>query len=340
MTMERVVDAFCHIHPKKLLDAYIKDRVPQLQGFFKPEIALEGRHFMDEDYRIDYMDKYKIDREILSISQGRGLWGTVADERIGQLTSVANEGLYDICSKHEDKFTGTAILPRVYDGYEDEVKKTVEDYGFKGIMIYSNLKGMPLDSEQLFPLYKMMEKYDLPILIHPTNHDYYPWIKEYRMSMIFGWPFDTSLAMGRLVFSGILHKFPKLKFIVHHGGGMVPYFQNRISGFYEEATSNPENFKDSNYGQFNDIEPDQGSMIEHFRRFYADTVLNGAYESLKLCLKFYKPSHVVFATDFPYGPDKGEKYTRDTIESVSKLEEESGLDGEILYKNAESLFKI
>lgn len=340
MVQERIVDAFCHIHPRKLLDAYIKDRVPQLRGFFRPEIAPEGRHFMDENYRIEYMDRYGIDMEILSISQGRGIWGTVSEDHIGKLTSAANEGMYDICSMHEDRFTGTAILPAIYDGYEDEVKKAIEEYGFKGIMVYSNLKGTPLDSEKLLPLYRMMEKYGLPVLIHPTNHDYYPWINEYRLSMIFGWPFDSSIAMGRLVFSGIFHKFPKLKFLVHHGGGMVPYFQNRISGFFQEAVSYPENFGNSNYESFSKNETDPKNVIEHFRRFYADTVLNGADASLELCLDFYRQDHVLFATDFPYGPENGEKYTRDTIQSVKKAVRDSETLENLLYRNAERIFKI
>ena len=75
-----------------------------------------------------------------------------------------------------------------------------------------------------------MCQYDLPIWIHPQREVDYPdyrseKISKYAMHSMLGWVYETSSAMVRLVLSGVLEKYPNLKFITHHGGAMIPFLQ-------------------------------------------------------------------------------------------------------------------
>ncbi len=107
------------------------------------------------------------------------------------------------------------------------------DLKFKGIQIFSSINGKPLDRDEFMPLYEMMAGYDLPLWIHPardkTVPDYpdEPYSK-FTLFTAFGWPYETTLAMARLVFSGVLEKYPSLKFITHHCGAMLPFFSKRV----------------------------------------------------------------------------------------------------------------
>lgn len=339
---DRKIDAFCHIHPRKLLNEYVKLRVPHLLRFVKADVEAGDEYFTDDAYRIKYMDRHGIDVEVLSISQAGGIWQTLNDDEVSKIAAVANEALFDMCKKNEERLIGTSIIPRVYDGFLDEVKRGIEDFGFKGIMIYSNMNGLPLDHESLIPLYELMQRYDLPIFIHPTNWQYYPWIKDYRLQQIFGWPFDTSIAMGRIVFGGIFEQFPKLKIVIHHSGGMIPYFRERILGFYEEAIMHSHVFGAENFSkiQKGSDEINREKVLSHFKKFYVDTVLNGNMEALRLALSFFGTEKMVFATDFPFGPEKGELWTRETIECVKKLEEENNSKGQLFHKNTEKMLNL
>ena len=336
------IDAFCHIHPRKLLNEYIKLRVPHLLRFVRADVEQGYEYFTDDTYRLKYMEKYGIECEILSISQAGGIWQTLNDEEVAKMASVANEALFEMCKKNEGKLIGTSIIPRVYDGFIDEAKRGIEDFGFKGIMIYSNMNGLPLDDKRLYPLYELMERYNLPIFIHPTNWEYYPWITGYRLHQIFGWPFDTSVAMGRIVFGGVFSSYPNLKMVIHHGGAMIPFFKDRIAGFYEEAIMHSQIFGAENFDKirYRSKEIDKKDIMGFFKKFYIDTVVNGNKEALDLAFSFFDKDKIVFATDFPFGPEKGELWTRETIDCVNRLESENGLNGKIFHENAEALINI
>jgi len=193
------------------------------------------------------------------------------------------------------------------------------------------MSGEPLDSPAFLPFYEKMAKYNLPIWIHPTHWEYYRWIHDYRLIQIFGWPFDTSLAMARLVFGGILQRYPDLKFIIHHLGGMIPYFSERITGFYEDDPHV--------YGALFPYEL-QKPPIKYFKMMYADTVVNGSISALKCGYSFYGPEHVVFATDHPFGPEKGERWTREILKSVRTLEIPPEDKQKIFEDNARRILKL
>ena len=146
----------------------------------------------------------------------------------------------ELVLKYPDRFlAGVACLPmNDMDAALTETDRAITDLGLKGVLIYTPINDKPLDAPEFIPLYEKMCQYNLPILIHPMRNPDYPDYRtenasKYRVYNTFGWPYETTVAMTRIVFSGILEKYPNLKFVTHHCGGMVPYLAERIKQFYD-----------------------------------------------------------------------------------------------------------
>ncbi|WP_338603055.1 amidohydrolase family protein [Sulfolobus tengchongensis] len=332
------IDIFCHITPKKFIQEYVKSMVVHFLRLIETNVKDEFTYFSDPEYRIRYMNKFGIDIEVLTLGPTGDLWNVVQNRDLPKLVRVANDSLAEIVNKYPDKFIGIGVLPAIYEGFIDEVKRSIRDLGFKGVMILSNLVGKPVDADEMDSFYQFMSSQNLPVFIHPTNPPYgnsYPWAREYRLIQMLGWPYDTSLAMARVVFSGILDRYPNLKFVIHHAGAMIPFFSKRIEGFYDEAVEYPEVYGGETFRKLNK------HPIEYFKNnFYVDTVLNGNTSALRASYEFYGIDHMVFATDYPFGPEKGERWTRDILNSVIELKLDDYNQEKIFSKNARQLLRI
>ncbi len=144
----------------------------------------------------------------------------------------------------------------------------------------------------------------------------------------FGWPYDTSVAMSRLVFSGLFDRHPAIKIITHHCGGMIPYFDGRIGAGMEVLGSRT---SDEDYSK---ILPNlKRPHLDYFRDFYGDTAMFGGKYGIACGLEFFGPDKIVFATDTPLGPIKP------TIEAIDRLELDDADRRKIYVGNAEKLLK-
>lgn len=119
----------------------------------------------------------------------------------------------------------------------------------------------------------------------------------YEMWWCFGWPYETSVAMSRLVFSGLFDRYPALKIITHHLGGMIPYFDGRIGPGMEVLGSRT---ADEDYSSV--LSSLKKPHLDYFKMFYADTAMFGGTCGLPAGFKFFGADHVVFASDAPFGP--------------------------------------
>ncbi len=142
--------------------------------------------------------------------------------------------------------------------------------------------------------------------------------------ILFGWPFDTSQAVWRLIFGGVLDRYPSLKVVTHHMGAMLPYFVNRINN------------------QFNlylrDKLPRQ--ISEYWKNLYGDTALEGAVAAYHCGYAFFGPDRIVFGTDYPFGPQAGEAFIRTNLAGVRAMRLSAEIMEKILGENAKKLLKI
>src|SRR5688500_8634014 len=158
------------------------------------------------------------------------------EDETPELARLANDGMHEIVQKHGDLFPAfVASLPmNNVPAALAEMDRAIAGLGAKGVQIFTNVNGRPLDDPEFFRIFERMTKtYDLPVWVHPTRTakfaDYASEEKsKYEIWWLFGWPYETSAFMARLVFSGMLDKLPKLKIITHHLGAMAPFFVNRI----------------------------------------------------------------------------------------------------------------
>lgn len=197
--------------------------------------------------------------------------------------------------------------------------------------MYTNISGRPLDSPEFYPFYEMAEKYDIPIHLHPTHPPAQGQRKyelEYKLPIIFGWPFEISIAIGRIVFSGLLEKFPNLKIITHHLGGMIPFLEARIDGVSEEGME-----------EIVDKRILSKKPMEYFKKIYYDTATCGSMPALECAHKVIGPDQILFGADYPFGPEDAEKWVRQTLHSIQNSELPNDSKNKILGENANRLFR-
>jgi predicted TIM-barrel fold metal-dependent hydrolase len=258
------------------------------------------------------------------------------------LARIANDEMAALVDKY-DRFVGfTASLPlNNMDATITEIHRAVKELGANGVQIFTNFNGQPLDIPELFPLYEVMNEYELPIWVHPirpaTFADYVTETKsKYEIWWTLGWPYESSVMMARLVFSGIFDKFPNLRLITHHMGGMIPYFEGRVGPGWDQLGARTSD---------EDLRPilQQLNMrpLDYFKKFfYADTALFGSLAGTRCGLEFFGVDQVLFASDSPFDPEKGPMYIRETIKVIDQLELTPEERAQIYQGNAEQLLKL
>jgi aminocarboxymuconate-semialdehyde decarboxylase len=220
-----------------------------------------------------------------------------------------------------------------------EFDRAVTQLGAQGFQIFTNVAGKPLDSPEFAALFSEAARRDHAIWLHPARGTDFSDYKtedrsKYEIWWTFGWPYETSAAMSRIVFSGLFDRLPNLKIITHHLGGMIPYFEGRVGYGWDQLGSRT---SDVDYTVL--LKSMKKRPIDYFRLFYGDTALFGAAAATKCGLEFFGVDHVVFASDVPFEPKPG-LYIRETIRVIEGL----GLTGDekdrIYRRNAERLLHL
>ena len=306
---------------------------------FPTERAVQERRpaLTDCEARLRILEPHPDMIQILS-STMPPLEEVVGPEEAMELARICNDEMAEWTVKHPGRFVAAiANIPlNNIDIALQETERAVRQLHFKGIQIHTRVLGRPLSSEDLIPLYGMMVRFDLPIWIHPmrsvTEPDYASeTVSCNQLFSIFGWPYDTTAAMARLVFSGIFERFPTIKFITHHCGGMVPYFADRLVVHYDNGLER----LGTRY--FPGLTK---PVLEYFKMFYADTALNGNPSALRCGLDFFGEDHLLFGTDMPYDVENGGISIRQTVEAVEALGAPEAVKRKISQDNAHRLLHL
>ncbi len=329
------IDIFNHIFPKKFFEKYI-DKGSGGKDIGKRVSNIQTIVDVDSRFRIldefgDYVQVITLPLPPLEIIAG--------PEKSPQLAVEGNDGLAELAQKH-DRFLGwVASLPMNNpDAAMREMHRALENGAF-GIQLYSNAAGKPLDAPEFLPIFQEAVRRDVPIWIHPARgadfSDYQSEEKSlYEIWWTFGWPYETSVAMARLVFAGYFDKFPNLKIITHHMGGMIPYFEGRVGYGWDQLGK-----RTSDVDYVSLLHSMKKRPVEYFKNFYADTALFGAAPATKCGYEFFGADNVVFASDMPFEPAPG-LYARETIKCVEGLDLTKEQKEKIYRGNAETLLKL
>jgi predicted TIM-barrel fold metal-dependent hydrolase len=204
----------------------------------------------------------------------------------------------------------------------------------------TNVDGAPLDEPHFWPIYEIIEKSGRPILLHPMRTremaDYRTETKsKYEICSVIGWPYETGVALARLVFSSIMDAFPQLTVITHHLGGIIPYFEGRVGHSWDQLGART---SDEDYDAL--LKRLRKRPYDYFKDFYGDTALAGSRAATVCGIEFFGVDHVVFASDCPFDPEQGRGYIRATIAVMESLDLDPDDKAKICHRNAERLFGL
>lgn len=324
---EEIIDAFCHWTPPRFAEKALSLSRRPLHMLTRA-IAMPVMSELDARFRV--MDQFPGYRQIPSLASPSPEAVGGREEAI-ELSRVGNDEMAEIVSRHPDRFAGfVAALPmNAPEAAVVEAERAVRDLHALGVQVFSNVCGRPLDSPELYPVFEKMRELDRPVWIHPARGmetvDYEgEEYSRYELWWTLGWPYETSMAMYRLVFSGIYEKLPGLKIIVHHGGGLIPMCEGRLeNGLEVYGSRTPPQLEEKRNT------PLRGRPIDSFRMFFTDIATFGSRSAAVCARDFFGLDHLVFASDMPFDPEEGPGYIRETIRVVREMgltaEQERGM---------------
>jgi predicted TIM-barrel fold metal-dependent hydrolase len=332
------IDVFNHIFPKAYFEKMLSVS-PKGKDILKRMREIPAVVDLDERFRI--MDRFEGYVQVICL-------GAPPIETFGpapvstDMAKLANDGMAELVSKHPDRFPGfVASLPmNDPDGLLTEARRAIRDLGAVGVQVPTNVLGRPLDRPETLPLFDLMAELDRPLWLHPNRGadfaDYKSESKSlYEIWQVLGWPYESSVAMARMVFSGLFDRHPDIKIITHHMGAMIPYFEGRIGRGWDQLGSRT---SDEDYSLL--LKTLKKRPVDYFHMFYADTALNGALEATLFGLKFFGAERTLFATDAPFDPEKGSAFIRWGIEILDGPQFSPAERQAIYEGNARRLLKL
>ena len=329
------IDIFCHIVPQNYYERMLK--LPETGTTIKKRTA-NIPAMVNLDARFRFMDLFAEYCQVVSMAAPP--IEAMGDAKLSpELAQIANDGLAELVDKHPDRFPGfVAALPMNNPGAAvEEIDRAVLKLGAVGVQIFSNVNGRPLDEPDFLPIFEKIAERNVPIWLHPSRSsnfaDYATEKKsKFELWWVFGWPYETSVAMGRILFAGYFDRFPELKIISHHLGAMVPYFSGRTGAGLDQLGVRTEGEDLALVGRKLRKRPQ-----EYFKMFYADTATFGSLPALRCGLDFFGADQVLFASDTPFDPEKGPGYIRDTIKILDSLGMPKDKLDDIYFRNFEKL---
>ena len=323
------IDVHNHFYPKAYMEELGKGG-----GYARVERDAQGRlliHYegdynivvgphIDIEERLKAMDRCGIEMHVLTLTTP-SVEREVPEKGI-RLAELANDGFSQVVEKYPERFQAFAALPlQVPEAATEELERAVRELGLRGGTLMTNVDGKPLDLDEFMPVYEKAVELDVPLFLHPTSPINSKAMEDYRLVPILGFGVDTSLAVLRLVFSGVLKKLPRLKLIASHLGGVYPYLRGRIeTGFkaYPECKVN--------------IDEPPSTYLE---KIWMDSIIYDE-DVLMSTLAYTGAEKIVLGSDHPH-------QIGDMANAVGRIErlDISDEDKErILWKNAAELLKL
>lgn len=315
--MADYIDAWTHIHPERYFAKL--QTLGSASGRLKRWLTVKSLFDLDERFRI--MDRFPGYRQFLTPSLP-----PVEDLADGQaaidLARLMNDGLAELVTRYPDRFAGWCGTVSFLD--PDAAVKEIDrlaQTGCAGLQTITNIRGEALDAPRFEPVFDAIAAYGMSIWLHPARG---PQIADYptesrskfEIWWAFGWPYESSVAMARLVFSGLFDRHPDMRIITHHLGGMIPFFAGRIAEGWGHQMGTRTPSSDA------DLLPKalKRTPSEYFKLFYGDTALSGSASATRCGLDFFGNDHVMFGTDFPWDAEGGAILVRETQRALDELQ--------------------
>ncbi len=238
----------------------------------------------DIEYRVSVLEGLGVDRQVLTFTSP----GTHVElpDRAVSLAMMVNDAFAEVVQRRGARFSALATLPlNAPAASVKELDRAVRQLGFPGAMLFSNVNGSALSDRTYWPLYEKANELGAILYIHPIHPVGVEAMTDFWLMPLVGFPFDTTLAAAKLVFSGVVDRFPSIRWVLTHLGGAIPYLTERLDrGFHAFIECR----------QHIDRPPS-----DYLRQFYFDTV-NFDANALRLAIEFAGANHVLAGSDYPH----------------------------------------
>ncbi len=306
-----IIDTHFHAFPKTFLDLVPDQSRSDVRGV--------GFHAFDHDEYLGVMDRYEIDVGVLSNTGGRIEQGGDRDRAL-TLCRIINDAFAEAHAKHPGRFKAFARLPMVnMEDCAKELERCTKDLGMHGVILSTNLAGRYLDEAEFKPFWEVMAATGKPLFLHPANAPCQANWGKFSLHQKILWPTDSTLAISRLVYDGVFDRYPDLKLIASHLGGMVLLYPDRL------------NWREGNVGCQRDPE-------EYFRKIYYDTAGPIRAPFIKLVYDMVGAEQILFGADYPHGRGgRDDQFYPMTLEAMKLLQIPDTDKAKIYYQNAQRL---
>lgn len=249
-----------------------------------------------------FMDHNQIATSVLSLT-APSVVGWEGQQR-RDLARKINEYVAELVGAHPGRFGNFATVPLPdVDGAVAEAEFALDSIGADGVVLLSNYEGIYLGDARYAPLWESLDERSAIVFIHP-GHPLIPLLSDVPGPLV-DYPFDSTRNAVHMVFNGVLDKYPKVKIILSHAGGFVPYAVLRFCEL--QPALDPQG-------------PTTEQLLATFKKFYWDTALSSGPAAFPSFLAFADHERILFGSDFPYAPEAvATKFTQ-------ILDEQTGLD--------------
>eukprot|EP00957_Ditylum_brightwellii_P183553 13981526-Ditylum_brightwellii.AAC.1 len=324
------IDCYTHYASPKLM-AYIREvtgKSAPFQALFDkiPILTCELEEHVCQ--RLLHMDKAGVICQVLIplpwLEACNEIWAD--PKKATKACRIANEDMAKFCAANPGRFLGVALLPTTNEeALIQEYRHAIDCLDLVGSVVFVGPDGVPPDDKRFESLYRESNARGTPIWLHPSRPqstpDYTYYSDRGSMHAIWnslGWIYDTSVAMVHIALSGVLQRYPEIKIVCHHGGGMIPFFIERF------------NVQRSNFDA-----SQEGSKMLDLQKFYCDTATFGYQpKNIQQCMEFFESGRVLYGTDSPMDMSAPCMFMKTTAESIDHLKLNKADHIAICYGNA------
>ena len=332
------IDVHCHLYPMEYIKLLEKrnviPRVINKNGLREFLIFPEedgpngvggrpmGAEYYDLDQKIEFMDQTGIRTSIVSLGNP---WLDPFPDLTGDLAArIINQKMSEYEEATQGRITAMGVLPT--SNVENAIQilhQIANTNGLHGVVSGPRIAGLLFDDPRLDPFWNELNRLELPLFVHPENGVALDILEGYRHTLPvgIGFPFETTVAISRLIFGGILQKHPALKILVAHGGGCLPYLPGRLDASWNSDAEVKSKLKEP---------PSQ-----YIQKLYLDALVY-AGPALQAAYRLVGAQHLLFGTDQPFSVSDPEK----NIQMLqTELQNKNNLDA-VMQANAATLFGL
>jgi aminocarboxymuconate-semialdehyde decarboxylase len=324
-----IIDFHNHYYPPKYLDALERgpstvritrdaSNNPVLHYPGDYNVAVPGHR--DIDYREQVLRESGVDTQVITLTTP----GTHVEEPVVavRLAQLVNDAFARVVSDKKGRFATLATLPLNDPAASvTELRRCMEQLHFRGAMLFSNVNGTALYDARFTRLYEVANELEAVLYIHPTNPISVEAMTDFWLMPLVGFLFDTTLAAAGLVFSGVVEKFPDIRWVLGHLGGAIPYLAERLDRGFSA-------FKECRQ---HIVQPPSS----YLKKFYYDTV-NFDPHAIELAINFAGSDHILAGSDYPHQIGSIEKM----LKSIRDLRVTEEVKARILGGNAAHLLGL